>query len=612
MSKTINGDTQNDFVKHDYQKYSFLSFLAAFLPRALIACNMLPLRTLTDELNTIGSAALLAGYDWSEIISHGGYYGAGYYFIFFPLFILTDNPILIYRIILLFNCLLQSLIAPIAFYIQDRFFGIKSMTDKALISVICSYLVVTRATIMYNEHMLILIAWLVVLLLCLLVNDLENHNIAKKRFHSCMLGLLISYSLTVHTRAVANIFAVIFIIIAFRLIAGKYIVSNIFWGVTGCTCVIAHYLIKAVKNRLWFSDVSANAEITINLNYDWTDVNTWRAVFSIWIGQISTVTIFSCGLVAITLLVGSIYILQFIKNANEVNLYMIAVMGVSLAWIGEAVLYQSIGGWMHGVADGLARNITDNYYSYKALTYVRYMGPYISPFTLCGICLIYLNIERLKRIHAFLMAFGAIILLYASQIVLPFLSANDNASEVFIPLAFSDWLKKPNTYLYFSGFTIGLLFLFMFSFCNDLKRFKLVLGIAGIVLLHQYCYNAFFYDKEISKFQYGRIEHIYDFFEDIEDIVQKEGIEELYVVEISKNTVHQIYYNCQFYFNRYTVHIELPPAELEKGIVFCNKEIPDLDQREHIKCYKLDEDEFAYVIGDELNEQIAYQKEMEN
>ena len=612
MLQAVSDIASDKISMQNYRKYSFMTFLVTFLPRAFIACNMLPLRTLTDELNTIGSAALLAGYDWSEIISHGGYYGAGYYFIFFPLFILTDNPILIYRIILLFNCLLQSLIAPIAFYIQDRFFGIKSMTDKALISVICSYLVVTRATLMYNEHMLILIAWLVVLLLCLLVNDLENHNIAKKRFHSCMLGLLISYSLTVHTRAVANIFAVIFIIIAFRLIAGKYIVSNIFWGVTGCTCVIAHYLIKAVKNRLWFGDVSANAEITINLNYDWTDVNTWRAVFSIWIGQISTATIFSCGLVAITLLVGSIYILQFIKNADEVNLYMIAVMGVSLAWIGEAVLYQSIGGWMHGVADGFAQNITDNYYSYKALTYVRYMGPYISPFSLCGICLLYLDIGWLKRIRKYLLAFWAVLFLYVSEIVLPFLSANKDANEVFIPLAFSHWKEKPNGYMYFCGFAVAFVFIVIFLVCNNLKRLKLVFTIVLIVLLHQYGYNAFYYDKEIAEYQYKKIEHMYAFFEDIEDIVQKEGIEELYVVEISKNAVHQIYYNCQFYFNRYTVHIELPPAELEKGIVFCNKEIPDLDQREHIKCYKLDEDEFAYVIGDELNEQIAYQKEMGN
>lgn len=606
MLQAINVNEMEKDSRKNYRKYSLLAFLAAFLPRVLIACNMIPLRTLSDELCTVGSAAFLAGCDWSEIISHGGYYGFGYYFIFFPLFWLTDNPFLIYRIILIFNCLLQALIAPISFYIQDKFFGIKSMPDKAFISTICSYLVVTRATIMYNEHMLILIAWIILLLLCLLMNDFENHDMSKRRFHSCLLGIVISYSLTVHTRAIVNIFAAVLIIIMIRLIAGKYIVSNFFWGVMGSACIIANYVIKIVKNRLWLSVASRNAEISINLDYNWHNENTWKAVFSIWLGQISTATIFSCGIVAITLITGSIYFVRFLKNTNKANLYIIVVMSFSLICMGSATLYQSIGSWMHGVAEGFSQNITNNYYSYKALTYVRYMGPYISPLSLCGICLLYLDIWQLRRIRKFLLVFWAIVLLYVAKIVLPFLPKNSNANEVFIPLSFSHWTEKPNVYVYFCGFAVAFVFIFIYLVCNSLKRFKLALGAVLIVLLHQYGYNAFCYDKEVSEYQYRKVEHMYAFFEDIEDILQSEGIDELYVIEISKNNDHQIYYNCQFYFNRYTVHIELPLADLEEGIVFCNTEIPDLESKANIKCYKLDDDEFAYVIGEELNKQIAY------
>jgi hypothetical protein len=56
-----------------------------------------PMYMSTDELGTIVGAVELAGLDWSNDIKNSGYYGFVYYSLFFFVFKITDDPIIIYR-----------------------------------------------------------------------------------------------------------------------------------------------------------------------------------------------------------------------------------------------------------------------------------------------------------------------------------------------------------------------------------------------------------------------------------------------------------------------------------------------------------------------------------
>ena len=78
----------------------FLVFLITLFPRLFISLQAYPAMYSSDEVSAISVAAMLAGYDWREVVSCAGYYGIGYLFIFAPLFHVVKNRISIYRIIL--------------------------------------------------------------------------------------------------------------------------------------------------------------------------------------------------------------------------------------------------------------------------------------------------------------------------------------------------------------------------------------------------------------------------------------------------------------------------------------------------------------------------------
>lgn len=173
-------------------------FLFAVLPKIWLAMQTYPLKTFSDEVATIASAASLAGYDWSAVVSQAGYYGAGFYWIFAPVFMLTDDPIIIYRALLIGCSIVQALVAPICYYMLGYYFKMEDKKSRVLVSLCCSYLVMTRATILFNEHILILLVWIAVLLLAKL-HEYREHA-WKKRGYTVLLMFVFAYSMTIHTR----------------------------------------------------------------------------------------------------------------------------------------------------------------------------------------------------------------------------------------------------------------------------------------------------------------------------------------------------------------------------------------------------------------------------
>lgn len=56
-----------------------------------------------DEFGYWTYAAMLAGYDWSDVVSLGSYYSYGYSLILFPIFILCKNAVIAYRVAIAVN-----------------------------------------------------------------------------------------------------------------------------------------------------------------------------------------------------------------------------------------------------------------------------------------------------------------------------------------------------------------------------------------------------------------------------------------------------------------------------------------------------------------------------
>ena len=531
-------------------------YLFAALPRIFTAANMLPLRTLSDETSTFSSAAMLAGHDWSGVVSHAGYYGFGFYWIFAWIFKITENPIIIYRTVLIFCSLLQALIAPICLFISMHFFHINKSRRAVLFSIVCAYCVVTRITVIYNEHPFVLLAWLVALIMCFLTKTLEEDDKLKRKIYSFLLGILLCWGFTIHTRAVIFVIALFLVHFLYKMLWGRWLLDKVFWVTIGIGYLGTKYLIRFYQNGIWGkSEGLRNANISISFSKDFTDINTWRTLVNIWIGQIDTVSVFSGGLFWVSFCVFLFFAFNLFRKRNIVNLtgkYVFVVGSLFILCIGGTIFAQSFT-WFGMVVDGIKNNITESeYYGYKAFTYVRYFGPYIGPFMLCGLTVCNKGARYLGRIRWWIWGGYTALLLYWMISIQPLIALNDAAKEIFIFFSGRQNGDPVTEDLYIAGFVV--LTCFMVAWMAVLlypKRQIILCGGLLILLIAEYLYPAFQFDKKISVTRYEKVDKIYEYIKNEEP--DKFDNEKIYCVDVTKATDHQIYYILQFYLCSYTV-----------------------------------------------------------
>jgi len=162
--------------QHGYY-HKAIVFLLALLPRLIFSLQACPVRILSDEVATMSGGAFFAGLDWSRVISHAGYYGVGFSLFTAPFFVLTDNPFIIYRGISVTCAVLQAATAPVCFHLMETYFDVKDVKLKYLLSFSASFMVATRATVIYNEHIMIFLTWVLVWIL------LKLHSCVEDRLH---------------------------------------------------------------------------------------------------------------------------------------------------------------------------------------------------------------------------------------------------------------------------------------------------------------------------------------------------------------------------------------------------------------------------------------------
>ena len=102
-----------------------LIYLAAFLLHFLMTQSATLFNLTPDEFCVTAVAALANGYDWSEIVSLGGYYGYFQALFYIPVFRVTDEPYLRYRLMLVINGALMSPVPVIVYYISVKALSVK-------------------------------------------------------------------------------------------------------------------------------------------------------------------------------------------------------------------------------------------------------------------------------------------------------------------------------------------------------------------------------------------------------------------------------------------------------------------------------------------------------
>ena len=249
---------KNSIVAETVKKYriQIILFLSVFVVKILtnLLFKSLTSATGNDEIGTIAGAAYFAGLDWSDVVSTILYYGWGFSALMAPAFHLSDNMSVIYQIMLSYNALLMALSVVICYNILKNIFKIDSEITCALISLAscCFYHNIINGNSIINENPLVFLNWFVLYLILMMQKRVENGK--NVRAYSLLLGFLLCYGLTVHTRFIFTWCALLRAIIIYYLFRNKFFVHiPIIIAECGIGYFIVKYLNSIIQDKLWLA-----------------------------------------------------------------------------------------------------------------------------------------------------------------------------------------------------------------------------------------------------------------------------------------------------------------------------------------------------------------------
>ncbi len=581
--------------------------LAVIMPKLILVFFSLPLRTLSDEMGTLAVASNLAGFDWSGVIPLSGYYGYGYTALFYWLFLIFDDPIIVYRSFLIINVFLQSIGAFISYKILSETKIIDNRRNILLLSIIAGYLVVTRANIIYNEQALIFMSWCITYVIYKLITNIDNKK--KKSIYTTILMLLLIWALTIHVRSIIYFIALIIVTLIYYIRTKKWIIDLKLIVLFVLGYIGVKYLSTSLQNSIWTSaEGLRNTEISIStsiIEYFKTDTLNWTAWLNIIIGQIYTITIVSGG---ITIPIIIIFITLFIRwvSNKEINnkfiLYYIIGLFFSICIVGT-ILGQSLT-WLPEASKAVSAGFLDNQtYGTKAFTYIRYFGPYIGPVLWSGLVLCICSEVVKKHIKDNIYVFIGLTV-YWIFVIYPFIDKTTQTGTLEALYPFSGGTVLSDERIrYTLPSVIICIFSFIFTIKMILNKKSIILmAFLSTLLMYQYIYNAITYDIYYQKLFSDKIIETYNFIEENENEFTKLAIKDFNVYD-ARDIGHGLYFNYQFWLPRYHIISGIPEIFDEKTVLISNVSLEEQIPKDSIYEIKLKDNQYIYM-GENIKEEF--------
>ena len=584
--------------KYEKIKIAIIIWLICFIPRLLVNVQVPFISMISDEISSMSAATIGSGLEWKNVVGNAGYYGGGFTILFTPLFSVIDNPIVLYHVMINICAALQAFIGVLAYIIIIRHTEVKSQINTILFSVVASFIVTRRATNVTNETPLVVMYWLIVLII------LELYKAEKKRkdYLSIALALMLGYVLTLHTRAITLSMA--FLLVYFLvLIFYKKSIVNI--GAFITTWIVVYAISKCfigyIQNYFFSFETTAllrNAEVSVQGIDVILDINNWIPWISMWIGQIGTITILTGGGFVIGIVIWGILVNQCLAGKkNIIEEKKLVVMTFSLACICATVLAFSVSSWHGNLATVMTTGVGKEDYALKALTYIRYFGPYVGPFTLMG--LIYFAENHIRAKIWYMCAILSVISLFTFYII-PYIHMCNASKEVFIPFARMSNVAESG-WFYIYGVMATLLMSGTLLILSHYKKFTWVLILLCLYLGYQYVYNGIYIDANTSETYTTKRLNTYT---QLEEILEKSP-EKIYIQdgERGENVDHQIYYTYQLLFKNKNVIPGLPSEENEA--IFISNTVDtykNIYDKGYLRVLLDDGCDYVYIKGDNIKQ----------
>lgn len=237
------GDKGDIFMKvPSIKKEHIIQIAAVFIIGILCCVNLTKLNfvaVLNDEFGYWGNAALLAGYDWSDLVVETPYYSMGYSIWLIPIILLSSSPEIWYKMAILLNAAFLVASYFLCCNTARRFF------PKINYAVLCgiSLLVViypgniVYAQVAWSESLQYMVFWAIT---CLIVQLDEKYSFKK------IIGIiaLLVYLYCVHAR---NIIIVLVALLCLLLVLIKNKQPIRYYILAFLVLVIGYFAIEMVK-----------------------------------------------------------------------------------------------------------------------------------------------------------------------------------------------------------------------------------------------------------------------------------------------------------------------------------------------------------------------------
>ena len=562
----------------------------------LIFCffNILP-SSAPDELGTMSTAAKLVGFDWSYVLSrHNTYYGFGSAWFLAPLFLLVKDPLVIYFIFRVIIAIYLSIPTIIAYTILDKYFRIESSKVIFVGSVLCSFFSNISADSFINEAMLVLILWIEVYLLIVLVNSNEPRLFKK---YSLYLGIVLSYSYTVHTRAVLYWIVLSLICIFYHVLIKRPLINYLYFFISFSSVIVMYLLTDIVQNTLFTSKTeqvisgsieyleSGTANILAVLNKYKFKIFV-ESVLAMFSSNLFALIVFSLGLLSPLIVIFIVEVKQVLFD-RAINVSTIITLycgiGIGLSLVAISLLHVYHGAVLYSCYGPLK---SDGRFYFYLRYYINYLPPLM-------LSLIYYFDKRKSEFKKyFIWSFGIFILaalLFIIFFIRPIINngyTGFDVAGIFTSLNFRVWFSDFEWYDYFICYLLVIFFTFICYLLLKKQKTIIILCIAFILLYYEQGYRTFSLKVPLSNNAYECFDSTYKKLVKNEDFY--EYIDAIYV---KSSSVYKPECHIQLLFYDKKVQLYYGVNAEEKSVIISNSliNIPDAYYAQ------LDDNEYIYV-----------------
>lgn len=194
----------------------FILYAFSVVVNALMTmCMELP-AVFPEEISAAGIAAFYSGKNWADILGQIGVRG-GYIqsLLYTPLFLVFDNPYVLYKAMLVVNALIVSFIPLISYHLATKL-GVERVRQKLLAAVSCGMYVsvLARSKFITGDAISCLMVW--ILIMCVFA-AWDKKNRYTRFTMSILLGFLCAVSFAANAGLIAAVLAIILTVIIARV-----------------------------------------------------------------------------------------------------------------------------------------------------------------------------------------------------------------------------------------------------------------------------------------------------------------------------------------------------------------------------------------------------------